>query len=137
MQSVESLWLLCNRFPEHGAWNRDFPACGLQFIAGEQEWFVLDPPQGNRMKRAFFVALGAMIALQPVQVSAQLLQGGISAQEYLQFLKGSGVNSTWGPQVGEYEGRFNASATRVRSPRTTLDCSAWTTSTMRATPPAL
>lgn len=60
------------------------------------------------MKRLFFLAFGAAIALQPATVDAQVLSGPIFETEYLDFIGGSGVNGGWGVQVGPYRGSFLA-----------------------------
>jgi hypothetical protein len=58
------------------------------------------------MKRLVLIALGAGILAQPARLSAQLFYNGIpDAQEYLDFLHGSGVGYS-GVQVGPYEARF-------------------------------
>jgi len=65
------------------------------------------------MKRSLFVALGVMIALQPVQASAQIFNGTPNSVEYLNFIEGSHQGGTYGVQVGPYSGRFGASASRT------------------------
>jgi len=59
------------------------------------------------MKRLLLAALAAGLLAQPADVSAQLYYNGIpDAQEYLDFVSGSGVNGGYGVQVGPYVGRF-------------------------------
>jgi hypothetical protein len=59
------------------------------------------------MKRLFLAALAAGLVAQPADLSAQLFYNGIpDAQEYLDFVSGSGVNGGYGVQVGPYVGRF-------------------------------
>lgn len=60
------------------------------------------------MKRSFFVVLGALLALQPMQASAQIFNGTPLDVEYLQFIEGSHQGGTYGVQVGPYQGRFEA-----------------------------
>jgi PEP-CTERM motif len=58
------------------------------------------------MKRLLRIALGAVMLAQPGRASAQLYYNGIpDAQEYLDFMHGSGVGYS-GVQVGPYEARF-------------------------------
>jgi hypothetical protein len=63
------------------------------------------------MKRAPFFVLGALVALQPAPGSAQVFSGTPYAQEYQQFIGGSGVGS-----VGPYRSSFIPGA---GSPRVT------------------
>lgn len=68
------------------------------------------------MKRALFLAAVAVIALQPIQVSAQIFNGTPNDVEYLKFLDGSNQGGTFGVQVGPYEGQFlgnKAGTTRI------------------------
>jgi hypothetical protein len=59
------------------------------------------------MKRFLLAALAAGLVAQPADLSAQLFYNGIpDAQEYLDFVSGSGVNGGYGVQVGPYVGRF-------------------------------
>ncbi|MFV2073849.1 MAG: hypothetical protein ACC742_14505, partial [Thermoanaerobaculales bacterium] len=67
------------------------------------------------MKRSILVALGAIIALQPVQISAQIFNGTPNDVEYLKFLDGSHQGGTYGVQVGPYSGRFEASTISGRT----------------------
>lgn len=74
------------------------------------------------MKRSILVALvalGAIITLQPVQISAQIFNGTPNDVEYLKFLAGSGQGSAYGVQVGPYSGQFEASPISGRA-HTTL-----------------
>lgn len=59
------------------------------------------------MKRSL-LALAAALAVLPAAALAQGLAPVPNAQEYLQFLGGSGVNGTFGVQVGPYSGRFGS-----------------------------
>ena len=54
------------------------------------------------MKQSFFVVLGAILALQPIQASAQIFNGTPLNVEYLQFIEGSHQGGTYGVQVGPY-----------------------------------
>src|SRR5688572_28337522 len=58
------------------------------------------------MKRLLLVAAAVGLLMQPVHASAQLYNGIPDAQEYLDFLGGSGVGSSYGVQVGPYVARF-------------------------------
>lgn len=59
------------------------------------------------MKRSLFVVIGAIIALQPVQASAQVVFNGTPNDvEWLNFLSGSGQGGTYHVQVGAYSGQF-------------------------------
>ena len=59
------------------------------------------------MKRLVVIALSAGLLAQPAQVEAQLFYEGIpDAQEYLNFMSGSGVNGGYGVQVGPYLAQF-------------------------------
>lgn len=60
------------------------------------------------MKRSLFVVLGAFLALQPIQASAQIFNGTPLDVEYLKFIEGSHQGGTYGVQVGPYSGRFEA-----------------------------
>lgn len=58
------------------------------------------------MKRFSLLLVAAAIGLQPLAADAQVFNGTPFDVEFLQFLGGSGVNGTYGVQVGPYEGRF-------------------------------
>jgi hypothetical protein len=64
------------------------------------------------MKRFALAALMAAFALQPLAAAAQgeAPVPNASGQEYLQFVGGSGVNGSFGVQVGPYTGRFASQA---------------------------
>lgn len=67
------------------------------------------------MKRILLTTLAAGIFAQPSDLSAQLFYNGIpDAQEYLYFVKGSGVNGGYGVQVGPYVGRFAGDPTTAQ-----------------------
>lgn len=67
------------------------------------------------MKRALFLAVGAAIALQPIATEAQVFNGTPLPVEYLDFIGGSGVGSSYGVQVGPYTAEFDASAMTGRT----------------------
>lgn len=67
------------------------------------------------MKRALFLAVGAAIALQPIATEAQVFGGTPMPLEYLNFLGGSGVGSSYGVQVGPYEAEFGVSTDTGRT----------------------
>jgi hypothetical protein len=61
------------------------------------------------MKRLLMLVLSVGLLAQPASVDAQqpyFFSGVPDAQEYLDFVSGSGVNGGYGVQVGPYAGRF-------------------------------
>jgi hypothetical protein len=58
------------------------------------------------MKRSLLLTVAAGLMLWPVAASAQIYSGIPDADEYLDFVSGSGVGGTFGVQVGPYVGRF-------------------------------
>lgn len=58
------------------------------------------------MKRLLPLTLAAGLLLAPAHAAAQLYEGIPDAQEYLEFVQGSGVSSSYGVQVGPYLGYF-------------------------------
>jgi len=58
------------------------------------------------MKRFSLLVVAAAIGLQPLAADAQVFNGTPFDVEFLRFVSGSGVNGTYGVQVGPYEGRF-------------------------------
>jgi hypothetical protein len=77
------------------------------------------------MKRALFLAVGAAIALQPIATEAQVFNGTPMPVEYLDFVGGSGVGSSYGVQVGPYSAEFEASTLTGRtmtSPQFSVYC---------------
>lgn len=67
------------------------------------------------IKRAFFVALAAALAVPSAHVSGQIFNGTPLPLEYLDFVGGSGQGSTFGVQVGPYRSAFEVSALTGRS----------------------
>lgn len=70
------------------------------------------------MKRTVFLAAAAVIALQPAPVDAQIFNGTPFSLEYQDFVGGSGVNGTYGVQVGPYRSRFLGSGLTPRATAT-------------------
>jgi len=71
------------------------------------------------MKRLALLTLAAGLMLVPAGASGQIYQGIPDAEEYLNFLGGSGVGGTFGVQVGPYRGSF---ASDPGSPQFSIYC---------------
>ncbi|MEM7417029.1 MAG: PEP-CTERM sorting domain-containing protein [Gemmatimonadota bacterium] len=77
------------------------------------------------MKKALFLSLGLAIALSPATANAQIFNGTPLPLEYLDFVGGSGVGSTYGVQVGPYTAHFEANGITGRttaSPQFSVYC---------------